>query len=266
MIDYRIVEQNSPSREGGAPGRVVGKVALITGAARGMGAAHARALAREGAAVAIADIAPESGERLAEELRAVGASASYHDHDVTDAAAWAALVENINRTHGPIDVLVNNAGVQVRSTGIEADDEEWATVTAVNQRGVFLGMRAVIPGMAKRGGGSVINVASTAALVGMPGSIPYQASKAAVLGLTRGAAVSYGRDNVRVNAICPGLVVTGMTESASPEAVEAMKAQIPLRRDGRPEEVSAAVVFLASDESSYITGVVLPIDGGFVAL
>ena len=100
----------------------------------------------------------------------------------------------------------------------------------------------------------------------MPGSIPYQASKAAVLGLTRGAAASYGRDNIRVNAICPGLVVTGMTESASPEAVEAMKAQIPLRRDGRPEEVSAAVVFLASDESSYITGVALPIDGGFVAL
>jgi NAD(P)-dependent dehydrogenase (short-subunit alcohol dehydrogenase family) len=172
----------------------------------------------------------------------------------------------VERRHGWIDVLVNNAGIQVRSVGIEADDEEWAKVTAVNQRGVFLGMRAVIPGMVKRGGGSIINVASTAALVGMPGSIPYQASKAAVLGLTRGAAVSYGRDNIRVNAICPGLVVTGMTESASPEAVEAMKAQIPLRRDGRPEEVSAAVVFLASDESSYITAAVLPIDGGFVAL
>jgi NAD(P)-dependent dehydrogenase (short-subunit alcohol dehydrogenase family) len=231
-----------------------------------MGAAHARALAREGATVAIADIAPDSGERLAEELRAAGGKASYHDHDVTDGPAWKALVDNITQTHGPIDVLVNNAGIQVRSTGIEADDEEWAKVTGVNQRGVFLGMRAVIPGMAQRKRGSVINVASTAALVGMPGSIPYQASKAAVLGLTRGAAVSYGRDNVRVNAICPGLVVTGMTQSASPEAVEAMKAQIPLRRDGRPEEVSAAVVFLASDESSYITGVTLPIDGGFVAL
>jgi NAD(P)-dependent dehydrogenase (short-subunit alcohol dehydrogenase family) len=130
---------------------------------------------------------------------------------------------------------------------------------------VFLGMRAVIPGMALRKRGSIVNVASVAALVGLPGSIPYQASKAAVLGLTRGAAVSYGPDNIRVNAICPGLVVTGMTESASPAAVEALKAQIPLRRDGRPEEVSAAVVFLASDESAYITGVALPIDGGFVA-
>jgi NAD(P)-dependent dehydrogenase (short-subunit alcohol dehydrogenase family) len=260
------VEQDSPTDEGRARGRVAGKVALITGAARGMGAAHARALAREGATVAIADIAPEPGERLAAELKATGAEASYHDHDVTDAAAWNALVENITRMHGPIDVLVNNAGIQVRSTGIEADDEEWAKVVAVNQRGVFLGMRAVIPGMAQRKAGSIINVASVAALVGLPGSIPYQASKAAVLGLTRGAAVSYGPDNVRVNAICPGLVVTTMTESASSAAVDAMKAQIPLRRDGRPEEISAAVVFLASDESSYITAAVLPIDGGFVAL
>jgi NAD(P)-dependent dehydrogenase (short-subunit alcohol dehydrogenase family) len=259
------MERNSSS-EGGGRGRVAGKVALITGGARGMGAAHARALGREGATVAIADIAPEPGESLAAELRAAGAEASYHDHDVTDATAWEALVERINQTHGPVDVLVNNAGVQVRSTGIEADDEEWDMVTAVNQRGVFLGMRAVIPSMVKHGGGSIINIASVAALVGLPGSIPYQASKAAVLGLTRGAAVSYGPDNIRVNAICPGLVVTTMTQSASSDAVEAMKAQIPLRRDGRPEEISAAVVFLASDESSYITAAVLPIDGGFVAL
>jgi NAD(P)-dependent dehydrogenase (short-subunit alcohol dehydrogenase family) len=231
-----------------------------------MGAAHASALAREGAKVAIADIATEAGEQLAAELRHAGGSASYHDHDVTDPTAWRELVAAVERAHGAIDVLVNNAGVQVRSVGIEADDEEWTKVTAVNQRGVFLGMRAVIPGMVTLGRGSIINVASTAALVGMPGSIPYQASKAAVLGLTRGAAVSYGPNNIRANAICPGLVVTTMTESASPEAVEAMKAQIPLRRDGRPEEISAAVLFLASDESSYITGVVLPIDGGFVAL
>jgi NAD(P)-dependent dehydrogenase (short-subunit alcohol dehydrogenase family) len=270
-IDYRIVEQNSSPVEGGGSvaggrGRLAGKVALITGAAGGMGAAHARAMAREGASVAITDIATEAGEQLAAELRDAGGAASYHDHDVTDPGAWRELVAAVEKTHGPIDVLVNNAGIQVRSVGIEADDDEWARVTGVNQHGVFLGMRAVIPGMATRGGGSVINVASTAALVGMPGSIPYQASKAAVLGLTRGAAVSYGPNNVRVNAICPGLVVTGMTASASAGAVEAMKAQIPLRRDGRPEEVSAAVVFLASDESSYITGVVLPIDGGFIAL
>lgn len=248
-----------------ARGRVAGKIALITGAARGMGAAHARALAHGGATVAIADIAADAGEQLAAEVRSAGADASYYDHDVTDPGAWRTVVSAVEQTHGPIDVLVNNAGIQVRSTGIEADDDEWAKVIAVNQRGVFLGMQAVIPGMVRHGGGSIINVASVAALVGLRGSIPYQASKAAVLGLTRGAAVSYGPDNIRVNAICPGLVVTGMTESASPAAVQALKAQIPLGRDGRPEEIAGVVVFLASDESSYLTGVALPVDGGFTA-
>jgi NAD(P)-dependent dehydrogenase (short-subunit alcohol dehydrogenase family) len=247
-------------------GRVAGKVALITGAARGMGAAHARAMAREGASVAIADIAPEAGEQLAAELRTAGAQASYHHHDVTDPAAWREVSEAVERAHGPINVLVNNAGVQMRSFGIEADDEEWATVIAVNQQGVFLGMRTVIPSMTANSGGSIINIASAAALVGLPGSLPYQASKSAVLGLTRGAAVAYGRQGIRVNAICPGLIVTSMTESASANAVESMKSQIPLGRDGKPEEISAAVLFLASDESSYITGVALPIDGGFVAV
>ena len=215
-------------------GRVAGKVALITGAAQGMGASHARALAREGASVAIADIAADAGERLAAELATGGAKSSYHDHDVTDSDAWANLVAAVEKAHGPIDVLVNNAGIQVRSVGIEADDDEWAKVTAVNQRGVFLGMRAVIPGMVRNGGGSIVNVASVAAIVGMAGSIPYQASKAAVLGLTRGAAVSYGRDNIRVNAICPGLVITGMTRAHRPRSVDALKARIPLGRDGRP--------------------------------
>jgi len=274
VVDYRIVERNASSIGGGGGGggggevgrgRVAGKVALITGAARGMGAAHARALVREGATVAIADVAAKAGEQLAAELRGAGGESSYHHHDVTDADGWRELVATVERAHGSIGVLVNNAGVQVRSAGIDADDAEWEKVTAINQLGVFLGMRAVIPGMVRNGGGSIVNIASVAALVGLTGSIPYQGSKAAVLGLTRGAAVSYGRDNIRVNAICPGLVITGMTESASPGAVEAMKEQIPLRRDGLPEEISAAVVFLASDESSYITGVALPVDGGFVA-
>jgi NAD(P)-dependent dehydrogenase (short-subunit alcohol dehydrogenase family) len=249
-----------------ATGRVAGKVALITGAARGMGAAHARAMAREGARVAIADVASEAGEQLAAELRSAGGEASYHDLDVTDPAAWGEVAEAVQQVYGPIGVLVNNAGVQMRSFGIEAGDDEWATVTAVNQQGVFLGMRAVIPSMVENGGGSIVNIASVAALVGLPGSLPYQASKSAVLGLTRGAAVAYGPQGIRVNAICPGLIVTAMTESASSDAVETMKAQIPLRRDGSPAEISAAVLFLASDESSYITGVALPIDGGFVAV
>ncbi len=245
--------------------RVAGKVALVTGGASGMGAAHVRALAREGASVAITDVAAEAGSELATELRSGGSEVSFHRHDVTDPMRWPQVVAEVESSHGPIDVLVNNAGVQVRSVGIDADEREWSLVTAVNQHGVFLGMRAVIPGMVSHGGGSIVNIASVAALVGLAGSIPYQGSKAAVLGLTRGAALAYGRDNIRVNAVCPGLVVTGMTETASAETVAAMKTQIPLGRDGRPEEVAAAVVFLASDESSYITGIALPIDGGYVA-
>jgi NAD(P)-dependent dehydrogenase (short-subunit alcohol dehydrogenase family) len=244
--------------------RLAGKVAVVTGGASGMGASHVRSLAAEGAKVALTDIAAGPGAELADELRAAGYEASYHRHDVSDPAAWQQVVADVDRAYGAISVLVNNAGVQVRSVGIEADDREWDLVTSVNQRGVFLGMRAVIPGMVAHGGGSIVNVASVAALVGLQGSIPYQGSKAAVLGLTRGAAVSYGRHNIRVNAICPGLVVTGMTSSASAGAVAEMKTQIPLGRDGRPEEISAAVVFLASDEASYITGVTLPVDGGYV--
>jgi NAD(P)-dependent dehydrogenase (short-subunit alcohol dehydrogenase family) len=244
--------------------RLAGKIAVVTGGAAGMGASHVRTLAHAGATVAITDIAADAGAALADELRAAGHVASYHRLDVSDPTGWAQVAAEVEQAYGAIDVLVNNAGVQVRSTGIEADDREWDLVTSVNQRGVFLGMRAVIPGMVERGGGSIVNIASVAALVGLRGLIPYQGSKAAVLGLTRGAAMTYGRHNIRVNAICPGLVVTGMTASAAAGSVEGMKAQIPLGRDGRPEEVSAAVLFLASDESSYITGVALPVDGGYV--
>jgi len=244
--------------------RLAGKVAVVTGGASGMGASHVRSLAAEGAEVVITDIAADAATELAEELRAAGHEASSHRLDVADRAAWEQVVADVERAHGPIGVLVNNAGVQVRSTGVDADDREWELVTSVNQRGVFLGMQAVIPGMVANGGGSIVNIASIVAIVGLKGSIPYQGSKAAVLGLTRGAALTYGPDNVRVNAICPGLVVTGMTASASKSSFERLKEQIPLGRDGRPEEVSAAVVFLASDEASYITGVTLPVDGGFV--
>jgi 3alpha(or 20beta)-hydroxysteroid dehydrogenase len=245
--------------------RMAGKVALVTGGASGMGAAHVRALAREGARVAITDIAAEAGAELEGELRAAGSEVAFYEHDVTDSDSWEQVVTGIERAYGRIDVLVNNAGIQMRSVGIEVEDREWDTVTAVNQRGVFMGLRAVIPGMVSAGGGSIVNIASLAALVGLPGSLPYQASKSAVLGLTRGAAVAYGPDNIRVNAICPGLIVTGMTESATDEAIAGILSQVALRRDGRPEEVAGVVLFLASDESSYITGVALPVDGGYTA-
>src|SRR5829696_3702218 len=168
--------------------RLAGKVAVVTGGASGMGASHVRSLATEGAKVAITDIASDAGDQLADELAAAGCDASFHRLDVADPAGWQQVVADVVRAHGAIDVLVNNAGVQVRSAGIDADDAEWDLVTSVNQRGVFLGMSAVIGGMVDNGGGSIINVASIAALVGLQGFIPYQGSKAAVLGLTRGAA------------------------------------------------------------------------------
>ena len=150
-------------------GRLAGKVVVVTGGASGMGASHARSLAREGAVVAITDIAEDAGSALAEEVGALGGEASFHRHDVADAEGWRQVVTDVERAHGAVDVLVNNAGVQVRSAGIEADDREWDLVTSVNQRGIFLGMRAVIPGMAARGGGSIVNIASVAALSGCRG-------------------------------------------------------------------------------------------------
>ena len=184
--------------------RVAGKVALVTGGAAGMGAAHVRALAREGATVVIADLAAEAGAQLADEIRATGGEAAAHGLDVTDADVWRALVGEVEQAYGRIDVLVNNAGVQVRSVGVEIQDGEWDLVTSVNQRGVFLGMQAVIPGMVERGGGSIVNVASVAALVGLRGSIPYQGSKAAVLGLTRGAASRTGPTTSASTPSAPG--------------------------------------------------------------
>ncbi|MHB8335069.1 MAG: SDR family NAD(P)-dependent oxidoreductase [Acidimicrobiales bacterium] len=239
-------------------GRVAGKVAIVTGAARGMGASHVRVLASEGATVIATDIhGPTTTDGVEGAVRFIL-------HDVTDAQNWSSLVADVEATYGRIDVLVNNAGVQIRSFGVEGTDEELERVIAVNQRGVFFGMRAVVPVMLRAGAGSIVNIASVAALVGLRGSIPYQGSKAAVIAMSRGAAVSYGGQNIRVNAICPGLVVTDMTSSADSGAVDAMIAQIPLCRDGQAHEVSAGVLFFASDESSYVTGVTLPIDGGFV--
>lgn len=239
-------------------GRVEGKVIIVTGAARGMGASHVRTLASEGATVIATDILNASTSD------GIDGAGEFTELDVTNAQGWTTLVADIEARFGRIDVLVNNAGVQVRSFGVEGTDEEFERVVAVNQRGVFFGMRAVLPAMLRAGAGSIVNIASVAALVGLRGSIPYQGSKAAVIAMTRGAAVSYGRQRVRVNAICPGLIVTDMTSSADAGAVETMIAQIPLGRDGQAREVSAGVLFFASDESSYVTGVTLPIDGGFV--
>ena len=224
----------------------------------GMGAAHVRELAAEGADVVLTDVADGAGEALAADLRDEGHGARYARLDVTDSTQWATVVAELQALH----VLVNNAGVSEASALLETTDEAWDRTIAINQRGVFLGMRECMPLIARSGGGSVIYVASVFGLLSSPGYLAYHASKAAVVIMTRSAAAAHGRDGVRVNAICPGLVRTPLLAAEDQDAVAAMAESLPLGRIAEPEEISRAVVFLASDDASFVTGAELVIDGG----
>jgi 3alpha(or 20beta)-hydroxysteroid dehydrogenase len=237
--------------------RLAGKVALITGGARGQGAAHGRRLAEEGARVLLGDILDELGEQHAEALRAAGHRVDYLHLDVTDPGQWAAAVDRA----GDLDVLVNNAGVVRVSPVVEESDEGWHTTMAVNATGVFYGMRAAIPAMRRNGGGSIINIASIYGPVGAPGYVAYTASKGAVIAMTKVAALEHARDGIRVNAICPGPVRTPMSDQEGDASVDVT----PLRRRAEPHEISAAVAFLASDDALYVTGAELAVDGGYLA-
>jgi NAD(P)-dependent dehydrogenase (short-subunit alcohol dehydrogenase family) len=245
--------------------RLAGKVVIISGGARGQGASHAALLAREGAQVIIGDVLDEEGGRHAAELRSEGLEVSHTRLDVTRAADWEACVALAERQHGSLDVLVNNAGI-VRLEGITDETEEgWSKVIAVNQTGVFLGMKHAIPAMRRNGGGSIINISSVWGLVGARDHIAYIASKGAVAVMTKCAAVSYAEDNIRANSICPGLVMTPMAELETDESNEEAIAASVMKRPAEPREISAGVLFLASDESSYVTGTELVIDGGVLA-
>jgi 3alpha(or 20beta)-hydroxysteroid dehydrogenase len=244
---------------------LAGKTAIVTGAARGQGAAHAELLAREGANVMLTDVLDELGEAFAERLRGEGLSAAYTHLDVADPADWAVAVDRTKELFGAPSVLVNNAGIGAPSGVVDCSDEEWRHVIGVNQDGVFFGMRAVIPGMQELGGGSIVNVSSQWGHTGgAPAHVAYVASKWAVRGLTRNAALTYGKDNIRVNSISPGLVDTALL--GDPKRVEGDIARTPLLRVAPPEEVSPTVLYLASDQSSYVTGADIVIDGGLEAV
>jgi NAD(P)-dependent dehydrogenase (short-subunit alcohol dehydrogenase family) len=245
--------------------RLAGKTALITGAARGMGEAHAQLFAREGAKVILTDVLDDEGDAVAQELRAGGHDAAYRHLDVSSAEAWAGAVRFADDAFGGIDVLVNNAGVVSHSPVAETTDAEWERVVGVNQRGVFLGMREVIPSMVRRDGGSIVNISSVWGLRGSTGSLAYHATKAAVIGMTKSAALTHAGDRIRVNAVCPGPILTPMLEAEDPEAVRALLEVIPMRRGAQPDEVSRGVLYLASDDASFVTGAVLVIDGGMIA-
>ncbi len=245
--------------------RLVGKVALITGAASGMGAATARRFAREGAKVVIADTLEEEGRQVA---TAIGEAALFHGLDVTDEAGWRAAVEASTQRFGGLDILVNNAGISGSAYADLFDTAAWHKVMEVNATGVFLGMKHAVPAMRARGGGSIVNLSSISGFVGQARiHMSYNASKGAVRIMTKSAAVQLGPDKIRVNSVHPGWMPPMRTSGATadPALRAEMMKRIPLGRSGEVDEVANAVLFLASDEASYITGTELVVDGGFLA-
>lgn len=241
-------------------GRLESKIAIVTGGAMGQGEAIVRAYVAEGARVVIADVAKEQGQALADEL---GGSAHFAHHDVSDAASWAAVVDDANTRFGPVDVLANNAGI-LRFGDIERmPPEEVELLWRVNQMGVFLGMQAVTRTMRKNGGGSIINASSVEGLAGMPSCTAYAATKWAIRGMTKCAAMELGPKGIRVNSVHPGMIDTPMTRvHGGDAAMEFGASKVPLRRVGVPDDIAPVYVFLASDESSYINGAEIAVDGG----
>ena len=245
--------------------RLENKVAIISGGSRGMGAVEAELFVQQGAKVLVGDVRDDEGRALVEKI---GADAVYAHLDVTSEDDWAAAVKKATDRYGKLDILVNNAGVSARGTIEETSVEDWDRVMGINAKGVFLGTRAAIPEMRKAGGGSIENISSQLGLVGMAESSPqYQSSKGAVRIFTKSAAIQYAPEGIRVNSVHPGPIVTPMTEARRSDLAmqQVMVSRIPLGRYGESEDVAYGVLYLASDESSFVTGGELVIDGGWTA-
>lgn len=241
--------------------RLEGKVAVITGAAQGMGAAHAQKFIKEGAKVVLTDLNEEKGKALAAEL---GSNALFIKQNVTSEADWASVVAEAEAAFGPVNVLVNNAGITMAKSILQTTEEEYRRIVDINQVSVFLGMKAVIPSMQKAGGGSIVNISSMNGLVA--GAIGYTDTKFAVRGMTKAAAIECAHYGIRVNSVHPGVIATPMImQEDTKAAVEAFAQHIPLKRVAQSEEVSNMVLFLASDDSSYSTGSEFVVDGGMTA-
>ena len=248
--------------------RLEDKVALITGAASGMGASMARIFAREGAKVVVADVLEEEGRRVAADITKANGAAIFRRLDVSSEAEWKATVDTTLAEFGKLDILVNDAGLSGSAVEDLFDTAAWDRLMAVNVRGVFLGMKFAIPLMKAAGGGSIVNISSISGITGQHHvHVGYNASKGAVRTLTKAAAVQHGADNIRVNSVHPGLMppMRSSGRTADPEVRARMLQQVPMGRAGRVEEVANAVLFLASDEASYITGAELWVDGGYLA-
>ncbi len=248
--------------------RLEGKVAIISGGARGQGAVEARMFAEEGASVVIGDILDEQGRQTEAELQELGYNVIYVHLDVTDESDWQSAVQTAISTYGKLDILLNNAGILIRKNIEETTVEDWDRIFAVNSKGVFLGTKAAIPAMRENGGGSIINISSTAGLVGSPnGSASYTATKGSVRLFTKSTAIQHASEGIRANSIHPGPIETDMiADTLNDPANMALRMQrLPLGRVGKPSEIAYGAIYLASDESSFVTGAELVIDGGTTA-
>ena len=243
-------------------GRLDGKVAIITGAAQGMGATHAKKFVEEGAKVVITDLNEEKGQALATEF---GDQGLFVKQDVTNEEDWKHVISEAEKAFGQIDVLVNNAGITMAKSILDVTEEEYRRIININQVSVFLGAKHVIPAMKKAGGGSIVNISSMNGIVG--GAVGYTDTKFAVRGLTKAIAIECAKDGIRANSVHPGVVATPMImQEDTKDSVKEFSKHIPLQRVAEPEEVSDLVLFLASDESSYSTGSEFIIDGGLTAM
>lgn len=248
--------------------RLAGKVALISGGARGQGAVEAKLFAQEGAKVVIGDVLDEEGKRTEADINEAGGDTTYIHLDVTNDADWSSAVETAVKSYGKLDILVNNAGITIRKQVEDTTEGDWDRIMAINAKGVFLGTKQAIPAMRQNGGGSIINISSTAGLVGSPYSgASYAATKGAVRLFTKSTAIQYAKEGIRCNSVHPGLLDTPMTEEMLSDNahLEERIRRIPLGRVGNAEDVAYGVLYLASDEASFVTGSELVIDGGNTA-
>ena len=247
--------------------RLEGKVALISGGARGQGATEGQLFVDEGAKVVLADILDAEGESAAAQIRENGGEASYVHLDVASEDDWRAAIEFTLQTYGRLDILINNAAIYKRTPIVDTDLEEWRQIMEINSTGVFLGTKHAIPAMQRSGGGSIINISSTAGLVGSGRGSAYGASKGSVRLFTKYTAIQHATENIRANSIHPGPIDTEMIADniGTPEGRAESEARVPLQRIGTVMDVAYGALFLASDESSYMTGAELVIDGGVTA-
>lgn len=251
--------------------RFQNKVAVVTGAALGIGQATATALAQEGAAVVIADLDQKQGEATAKEIQGNGGQALFISANISVEDNVRAMVDRTVSHYGRLDILVNNAGIYIQGDVEQTSLEDWERLIAVNLTGAFLGMKYAVPAMVQNGGGVVVNVASEAGLVGIKGQVAYNVSKAGVIALTRSSAVDLAEKGIRVNSVCPGTTDTPLVKAAvnrapDPAAARRQLEEVrPLNRLGSPAEIASAILYLASDEAGYATGAILSIDGGYTA-